>query len=550
MSEQSVTAVATSAARPPLWVWPSVVVGLVYPALARSARLDVELLERLPDPPTSFQRLPALYTVLLTGSAVGVALVFSFLRLGITDVYSESIVFMILALAIGMASPAAGLILVLLHIPLDLIVASSHYGELEPFLPALAGRAISWWLLWLLVVAIPLMARALPGATLASGQPRDPLLRSAVAYLAGAITAGVLLFMWTAAMPFMVRPAFSWTDLQVPTDAAIQPIQASGWVIVLAGVVLLPLVTAVRQRFGSLGEEVVGLNDPDQLDDIDSEPLVSDQVDFAGRVGSHILTVVVLGGLVSGALDVVLLFGAALIGQLVATRLSTSTPLGALLARIPWLVRFLGGFALTYVIGLLVNNITFEPAFGSEFFPLVLTVAIGLAIFGVLLGATAPASPAREDEALPRPSAAGTAVLVGLLLAGAALFASPGVVSANNCSSWGDCPATMEAVAAAGAGAAAIIAVGAAMTAMRLDQHNRRTKTRRRRPKPPGGPAGGPSAGLLERLRGRALLNYGAAPAPAGTFPGRATPGEGKLPEMDTVEGKDRDPPGSGPQPA
>ena len=508
---------------PPVWVWPSIALGLIYPALARSARLDVELLRRLPALPANLRRLPDSYTLALVGLTVTVAVVFSLLRLGIADIYSESMVFMIVALAIGIASPAAGLLLVLLHVPFDLIAAASSRRELEPFLPALAGRAVSWWLLWLLVVAIPLMARALPGATLASRQPADRMLRTVLAYLVGAVTIAVLLFMWVAAMPFVIRPVFTWTVATFPTTPAIEPLQTSGQVVVVAGVVLLLLVTAVRHRFGALEQEAVELDDPDQLGDLEDEPLVSDQLEFAGRVAVHALTVIVLGGLVSGALDVVLLFGAALAGQLLAGRLSRSTALGGLLARIPWLIRFLGAFVLTYLVGLLINNFTFEPAYGSEFFPLVLTAAIGLAIFQVLLGATAP--PATEAEAAVEPESeetdpgspiatgAGMAALAAMLLAIGALFAMPAAVAADNCSSWGDCPATMEAVAAAGAGAAAVAALGAGLAAMRLDQQSKRDGRRRRR-RGRRGPASeatttGGSVSWIERLRKRALRNYG-----------------------------------------
>lgn len=520
MAEAAVSQTA-EAGRPPVWVWPAIALGLVYPALARAARLDVELLQRLPDPPAALRRLPNSYTLILVGLTVAVAVIFSLLRVGITDIYTESMVFMLIALAIGIASPAAGLLLVLLHIPFDLVAASMSYPELEPFLAALAGRAVSWWLLWLLVVAIPLMARALPGAVLASGQPADRMLRTVLAYLAGAVTIAVLLFMWVAAMPFVIRPVFTWTVASYPTTPAIYPLQTSGQFVVAAGVILLLLVTAARHRFGALDQEAVELNDPDQLGDLEDEPLVSDQLEFAGRVAVHALTVIVLGGLVSGALDVVLLFGAALAGQLLAGRLSRSTALGGLLARIPWLIRFLGGFVLSYVVGLVINNFTFEPAFGSEFFPLVITAAIGLAIFQVLLGATPPPaaeaeSAAESEETDPGASVAtgaGMAALAAAVLAIGALFALPGAVAADNCSSWGDCPATMEAVAAAGAGAAAVAALGAGLAAMRLDQQSKRDRPRRRR-KGRSGPQGEPapqtgSASLLDRLRRRALRNYG-----------------------------------------
>ena len=262
--------------RPPLWVWPSIGFGLIYPALARSARLDAELIERLPDPPTNLRRLPSFYQTALIAFVVIVAVFFGLLRgggtitswlgLGYDVVFTESYPFMLLALVIGMMSPSAGLLLLLLFIPFDTLASwgatTDYYGQLSPLLPALAGRAVSWWLLWLLVVAIPLMARSVPGATLAGRQPRDPFLRLVLAYGAGATIALILLWMWTAALPFLIRPVFAWTSLAVPTDQAVQPIQATGHVIIAAGVVLALRMTLLRQRFGVLDEEVHSIDQP------------------------------------------------------------------------------------------------------------------------------------------------------------------------------------------------------------------------------------------------------------------------------------------------
>lgn len=539
--------------RPPVWVWPSIAVGLIYPALARSARLDAELIERLPDPPTNLRRLPSAYQTLLVAFIVLVAVFFSLFRgggsltswlgLGYDVVFTESYPFMLLALMIGMLSPSAGLLLVMLHIPFDLVasaVSGSPFGsaQLEPLLPALAGRAVSWWLLWLLAVGIPLMARSIPGATLASRQPRDVFMRTLLAYAAGGVVGGILLWMWTAALPFLVRPVFAWTVLGSPTDQAVQPIQASGNVIIIVGVLLALGMTAVRQRFGVLDEEVHEINQPegdvgqidtggdgsasgrvssaaDGGDDAGDEPLFSDQLETIGKIATQAFAVIALGGMIGGAIDVAVLFGAALIGQLAASRLTRWHVLATTLWRVPWVIRFIGAFLLTFLIGIVVNTIIFQPIpeIGSEFFPLVITTALGLALFRVLLGVVdqPEAEPESGESASPAPGIA-AGVIAALALGGLALFAVPPPVSANNCSGWGDCPVTMEAVAAAGAGSAAVVAVTAALAAARAEEPRERDKRRRRRRRRRlgGGAQGEPVApgNVIQRLRERALRNY------------------------------------------
>jgi len=529
--------------RPPVWVWPSIALGLIYPALARSARLDAALIERLPDPPTNLRRLPSAYQTLLVGFVVAVALFFGLLRgggafttglgLGYDVVFTESYPFMLLAIIIGMLSPSAGLLLVLLFIPFDLVASiafGSQFGggQLDPLLPALAGRAVSYWLLWLLAVGIPLMARSIPGATIASRQPADPLLRSVLGYAAAAVVAGILLWMWTAALPFLVRPVFSWTALGTPTDPAVQPIQATGHVIIIAGLVLVLAMTAVRQRFGVLDEEVHEIQEPEgDMGQIDAgdEPLFSDQLETIGKIAVQAFAVVALGGIITGAIDVVVVFGAAIIGQLAASRLVRVHALATTLWRIPWVVRFVAAFVVTLFLGFVVNSIIFAPLpeAGSEFFPLVVTTGLGLALFRVLLGVVEPPTDDIDaDEQEPKHRrAAGVAagVITALALGGLAMFVAPPPVTANNCSGWGDCPVTMEAVAAAGAGSAAVVALTAALAASRAEEpreKERRNRRRRRRLRKPiegttvdgtGGERLTP-ANAVQKLRERAMRNY------------------------------------------
>jgi hypothetical protein len=538
-----------------VWVWPSIAVGLIYPALARLARLDAELIERLPDPPTNLRRLPSAYQTLLVAFIVVVAVFFSLFRgggsltswlgLGYDVVFTESYPFMLLALMIGMLSPSAGLLLVMLHIPFDLVASTGlgspfGTGQLDPILPALAGRAVSWWLLWLLAVGIPLMARSIPGATLASRQPRDVFMRTLLAYAAGGVVCGILIWMWTAALPFLVRPVFAWTVLGSPTDQAVQPIQASGDVIIIAGVLLALGMTALRQRFGVLDEEVHEIREPegdlgeigpshhtattallrggddggDGMDDGSDEPIFSEQVETVGKIAIQAFAVIALGGIIKGALDVAILFSAAIVGQLAAGRLARLHIIATTLLRVPWVIRFIAGFAVTFVIGAIVNSIIFEPVGDSEFFPLVITTAFGLALFRVLLGVTEPPEPEQErDQASHAAPGVAVGVIAALVVGGFALFAAPPPVAANNCSGWGDCPVTMEAVAAAGAGSAAVVAVTAALAAARAEEpreKQKRGRRRRRRRRLGVGAPGEPLAAgnVIDRLRERALRNY------------------------------------------
>ena len=199
---------------PPGWVWPSVALGLAMPPLGAATRRDADLLRRLANllrgRLVRLHDLPGIPAFVLTAIAVGLAVVFGFVRLGITDVYTESWLFLVIAVTVGLASPAAGLWLVLAFVPMDLLAVMTRGGP-DPLLPALAGRAISWWLLWLLAVALPLVARQVPAAVIASGRPASPSTRRLLAYAGGAAVTAGLLWLWAGAVTELIRPVFTWT---------------------------------------------------------------------------------------------------------------------------------------------------------------------------------------------------------------------------------------------------------------------------------------------------------------------------------------------------
>jgi hypothetical protein len=159
---------------------------------------------------------------------------------------------------------------------------------------------------------------------------------------------------------------------------------------------------------------------------------------------------VALTGLVTNTLDVVLLFGALLGGELVLSSVLRTPRFRSLFVRIPYPLRFVVAFVATFIIAYFIMANLYRPAFGSEFFPLVLSLAVGFLLFHLLLGV---------DEAVlsssypPNHSGTGTALLIAI---GFFLLAEPSVVFADNCSGLSDC--AKGSVSCTAAGIAAIVA--------------------------------------------------------------------------------------------
>jgi hypothetical protein len=221
------------------------------------------------------------------------------------------------------------------------------------------------------------------------------------------------------------------------------------------------------------------------LDQFEAEP--SEGLGLIGQLGRHLLAVFLLGGLMTGFLDLAILGGVALLSQPVASRVLRNDRLRRLLGGIPWVIRFVAGFGLTYVVGYVINTVRYEPLAGSEFFPLVLTVAFGLLIFQVLLSDVDTEEDGEGDEPAETAEAAGAQSAGGAIGAALVIFAVgamlqlafPATAFADNCSGLFDCNQTVGAAAAAAAGAAAAAAGAAA------SRNRSRRKAKRRRKKNP-----------------------------------------------------------------
>jgi hypothetical protein len=470
---------AQAAAPPPvpLWARPALLLRRIHPTLAASVRPDLALLARI------HPRLP----MALPLAVVAIVVVFSVVRVTVNQVYTESLIFLVLAVAIGMVAPAAGVLLVLLHGAADLARAlfdpyasAGQYGAIG----TIAGRLISFYLLWLLVVEIPVVGRMVPAVVMDSDRPANLNARRLVAIGSTGVAVGLMTWIWTQAAGLLIRPVFTWSGLSSPTYDAIANLQVNGMLIVLVAAGLAAAMGILRLQKPS-GE---ALGDPSftefedfDLDQFEAEP--SEGLGLIGQLGRHVLAVFLLGGLMTGFLDLAIIGGVALLSQPVASRVLRNDRLRKLLRGIPWVMRFVAGFGLTFVIGYVINTVRYEPLAGSEFFPLVLTVAFGLLIFQVLLSDLNTDEDGEEDEPGGSAEAAGGAIGAALVIfaVGAMLqLAFPSTAFADNCSGLFDCNQTIGAAAAAAAGAAAAAAGAAASRSQ--NKNKKRKKKRKKKP--------------------------------------------------------------------
>jgi len=494
---------------PPGWVWPAVVTGLAMPALASAARRDVDLLRRLPPMPgTRFARvrsLPGIPAAIVASAAILLAVVFGFVRLGIADVYTESWLFLVLALVLGLASPAAGLLLAIAFVPLDLLAVLTR-GDLDPLLPALAGRIISWWLLWLLAVVLPLVARQVPAVMLAAGRPASPGTRRIVAYTAGAATIAGLVWLWAGAVPELIRPVFTWTTgLGNPRPEVIGPVTAGRDALLLVAALVLVGATALRDLVRVVADEVAAdLDSPRVTERLPALPVRLRPVRWIAVTGVGLL---LLGAMVSAPIDIVLLGGALLASRPGVRRLVRRFPMALLLlCQLPWLLRFGIGCGLAWLTSTLLTFLLAGPAFGSDRFPIVVATSVAILVIALLLEVDAatddlfrerderaaartvaaamdsPAHPAHPAEpVLPaEPASSRRAVAAGVGLAASALLI-PALALAQGgvpCAVGATClpPAAMSAAAATGAAAMLALTMGAGgrFVSMRRDSAIRR----------------------------------------------------------------------------
>lgn len=420
----------------PLWQWPSSWAAKWHRGIAPFLATDRRVLDRLNVGDTAVivtllvaTGVPSFFHAI---SGFGASSDYTIFDLTLETVYTESIPLMAAALLIGLLAPTAGAGFVAAFAVFDLIASALSQQELTPFLPALTARVLSYWLLWLLAVEVPILIRT---SVVALDRPEKGYRVLALAVAAGAGL--VLTWVWTQAMTMLIRPVFTWTDLLGPSYNAVAPVQEKGEVLAVIGALGAVAVSFLHLRYAPGW----GL------------PLFSPSETRRRPLGlvpvAVVLTVFLFAGVITTLLDLIILAGAAIIARPLAMILRRTTKAQGWLERIPWVVRFGVAFGFAFVVASVVVVPLFGVQGGSEFLPIVLAQAVVLVVYEFFL--------AEDEEPVEQPaSVPGTAVglflITGLFMA---LLLVPLPAAADNCSSRTDCypspwPAAGGAAAAGG----------------------------------------------------------------------------------------------------
>jgi hypothetical protein len=356
----------------------------------------------------------------------------SALRPFFDHVYSESLPFMVAGLGIGLFSPALGVLFMAVFIPADLYAASRSTIELRAlqkfgWFPApVFGRMISYVLLWLLVVEIPLRARAWSSAW-AVRAGRDP---SWISGAAGRICATALLvYFWARAHPWLIRTVFSWTPLQFTFEASTPT--WNEWPILVSVAAVIACVSAIWPRPAQAWAAPAGPIDP-------SPPRSLSQVLVRQTVAVFVL-VGLLAGVLTTAVDTAILIAGLIVAGPVLTVMMSRVRVPAAVAGAPTALRWAAAMVVSLTLSWAILRLTGDAIHQSTFV-LVVILAVVAPVFRLLLeaGAGRPA-PAPAQVSRPEPPAP---VAVWLMPAGILVcsLVFPSAAWADDCpAELGDC---------------------------------------------------------------------------------------------------------------
>lgn len=425
----------------PWWAWPARVLDRVRPGLA----------ERAADDAAWLSTLPAQLRSLLIPAAVLIPVVFAAARafdtklvnavvytFRIQDVYIESIPFLVIAGAIGLAAPTLGVLFLASHVVADLVAAFLQPRELQPLATAILGRAVSFWLLYLLVTELPIAVHDAAGwARRRLGGPAGK--RAAVAV--GAISSTALAWIWGLGAPLLIRPVFTWSDLRAPTANAGWPLLvASDAFALILGAVTLALFAARYLLIPAAGEPIA----------------VAASSGHAGRslVFGIVVPILLFSSVVTQPIDAIVLVTAVLVARPISSLVLRRAGLALPLATIPRPLRLIAGVAISFAVGFVIVTVLGVSTL-SAFFTMVVAMAVSFVLTRVMLDADdfapSPAPPPSFSTGI------GAAIAMGVAIW---LF-TPGAASADNIAGQTDGWSTAAAAAAAAAGAGGLAAASA-----------------------------------------------------------------------------------------
>lgn len=320
----------------------------------------------------------------LAGLAVGFLV--PFVYPGVRYVYSESLVFMVLVIASAILSGPGGAMLLFGYVVGDLLggtLTRSYFGSsVEYFLRRGGSQLISYLLLAIPAVLVPLLARRIARQVPLDRLPSDPTIRLAARAGLYAAGCGALVYLWCQAMIVLIRPVFTWVNSQ-PTVEAIRYVQVWwDWLVtvgMLAAVARVMLEEVIARRSPRMAV-VAELQRQRGMGNARRGEL-GRRLPVAVRIGiaSLAVTLLLAGTYVSWADAVIVMVASVVLGVWHA-RLIIILPSGwtTVMHRVPALLRLVAAPLVGYVLANIVIGIFWRT---ESFRPVMLGALLTLVVF-------------------------------------------------------------------------------------------------------------------------------------------------------------------------
>lgn len=155
---------------------------------------------------------------------------------GITQIYSESLLFVALVIAASILSGSSGLMILCGYILGDLLFgAARRFGFPDSLVGRYLGQVVAYLLLAQPTFLFPLLAKQFV-RQIRINLGDDPTLRLLMRAGLTAAAFALLIYLWSQGIVVLIRPLFTWLN-QSPPIEAIQPIQTQWQLLVLVAVV-------------------------------------------------------------------------------------------------------------------------------------------------------------------------------------------------------------------------------------------------------------------------------------------------------------------------
>jgi hypothetical protein len=335
------------------------------------------------------------------------------LRPTFDSVYSESLTFMLAAVALGLLSPALGALFMVAFIPADLLASAASTSELanNPFeeLPyvAVVARAASYAFLWILAVEIPLRSRALAErwARRRDGAPRTPPYA-----LANVVAVAFFVYVWTSAIGLLITSVYTWSMIQRAQTLGTDPTWYY-WPILVIGAAVVAGLAAVWPR------PVATLLPPAEVPA--PEPVRRSRVVTIAREALGSLGLALLAGaLMTGVAEAVVVIGGFLIAGPVMTLVLPLVPTPVRFRDATAAVRWTVAIAATGVVMFIVTKLFWDALNMTSNLGFAISAAIAVSVFRLVLDVGRPAHWRDAGSASPAVPAVVTTAIALLVVAG------------------------------------------------------------------------------------------------------------------------------------